>query len=329
MRAYNILLASLICLSGVSYICTVIFNAMSAVALKGLFITTASNISAKYPLDVTPAGWTFSIWSVIYIWNGLWIVYACSTLFRRNKMGRIYAKPDIHPPEFFALWILNNIINIGWLFLWDRELLIFANAFLALIPITAFLMLHISYRRCYRYRAWMLQHQRFDLWCIRILVHNGLATYATWTSIATVINFGIVLKNDAHIQDPNVSTIVLSLIFFALLFWFLMETFILDKYVRYTFTIYPVAIVASVGVFVGVQESPELNDNDVINVVIIAASSVFCLLRFVLLFSCDKLRPLISENKADLHKEFDVNTSHTTSKTNGHINPMDIEGDEL
>lgn len=325
MRAHNILLVSLICLSVVSYICTVIFNAISAVELNGLFKTTASNVSAKYPLDVTPAGWTFSIWSVIYIWNGLWIVYVFSTLFRRNKMGRVYAKPTIHPPEFFALWILNNLINIGWLFLWDRELLIFGNIFLALIPITCFLMLHISYRRCYRYRAWMLQHQRFDLWCIRILVHNGLATYATWTSIATIINFGLVLKYNVHIPDPDVSTIVLSLLFFAVLFWFLMETFIFEKYVRYTFTIYPVAIIASVGVFVGAEESSKLTDNDVINVVIIAASSVFCLLRFALLFSCDKLRPLISENKVDLSKEFHVNTS----QTNGHVNPMDMEGDEL
>lgn len=67
------------------------------------------------------------------------------------------------------------------------------------------------------------------------------------------------------------------------------------------------------------------NANFIFAVVIIAASSVFCLLRFALLFSCDKLRPLISENKVDLSKEFHVNTS----QTNGHVNPMDMEGDEL
>lgn len=44
-----------------------------------------------------------------------------------------------------------------------------------------------------------------------------------------------------------------------------METFIFEKYVRYTFTIYPVAIIASVGVFVGAEESSKLTDNDVIN----------------------------------------------------------------
>ncbi|KAG8571378.1 hypothetical protein GDO81_011620 [Engystomops pustulosus] len=326
MKASNILLITLICLSFISYIVTVVFNALSAVSQSGLFITTASNISGKYPLDVTPAGWTFSIWSVIYIWNGLWIIYVVSTLFRRNKSGPVYLQPEVHPPEFFALWIVNNLINIGWLFLWDRELLIFANIFLALIPITIFLMLHMSYRNCYRHANWMSQNQRFDLWCIRILVHNGLATYATWTSIATIVNFGLVLKyNVSHVMEPYVSSVVLGLIMFALLFWFLMESCMFEKYVRYTFTIYPVAIVASVGIFLGVDEDPEeFSDNEMMNAVIIAVSSAFCVIRFILLFSCDKLRPMISEEKTN-HSEV---ASPTSLHTNGHLNPMTIEMEE-
>ncbi|XP_068090768.1 uncharacterized protein [Hyperolius riggenbachi] len=324
----NILLVSLICFSVISFICTVTLNAFSAIGKDGLFLSSANNISATFPLDVTPEGWTFSIWSVIYAWNGLWLVYIFSTLFRRNKIGRVYAKPAIHPPDFFALWILNNLLNIGWLFLWDRELLIFANVFLALIPVTCFLMLHMSYRNCYRYRAWMSQHQRFDLWCIRILVHNGLSVYATWTCIATIINFGIVLKHCTPMEDPDASTIALCLALFTILFWFLMETFVFEKYVRYTFTVYPVAVIASVGMFVGINESPGLSKNDLINVVIIAASSAFSLLRFALLFSCDKLRPLISENMKEASKEPVISDTSPMSETSGHTNIMAMEGEE-
>ncbi|KAM4029654.1 uncharacterized protein ACNLHF_024586 [Anomaloglossus baeobatrachus] len=328
MKTYNVVLMFLICLSVISYICTVVFNALSAIAQKDLFITTASNVSANYPLDATPAGWTFSIWSIIYIWNGLWIIYVVSTLFRSNKRGRIYLQPAIHPPEFFALWILNNLINIGWLFLWDRELLIYANVFLALIPITIFLMLHMSYKNCYRYADWMSQNQHFDLWCIRVLVHNGLATYATWTSIATLVNFGIVLKyNVSGVADPYVSSVVLGLILFALLFWFLLETFMFEKYVRYTVTIYPVAVVASVGIFLGVDETTEFSDNEMMNAVIIAVSAIACLLRFVLIFSCDKLRPMISEDDTDHIKDFQVAASPSLS-SNDHANPMVLEMEE-
>ncbi|KAM4705000.1 uncharacterized protein WCC33_009831 [Rhinophrynus dorsalis] len=325
MDVHKVLLYSLIILSVVSYVCTIVFNALSAVAENGVFATTASNISSKYSLEITPAGWTFSIWSVIYIWNGLWIVYVFSTLFRRNKSGFVYLKPGIHTPEFFAVWILNNIINISWLFLWDQEILILGNVFLILIPITCILMLTISYRNCYKHGIWMSENSRFDLWCIRILVHNGLATYTTWTCIATVINFGIVLKYYVNIEDAVASNMVLCLVFFALLSWFFMETFVFEKYVRYTFTIYPVAIIASVGVFVERDHSAALSTNDIINIVIIGMSSFACLLRFTLLFSCDKLRPLFSEkhfktSNGDLHVS---NTQQTRS--DGHTNPMTIE----
>ncbi|OCT76582.1 hypothetical protein XELAEV_18031785mg [Xenopus laevis] len=137
----------------------------------------------------------------------------------RNAEGYIYVTARLHPPEFFVVWIVNNIVNIGWLFLWDQEILIFANVFIVLLPISLYLMLAISYRNCYKYGAWMSQNNPSDLWCTRILVHNGLATYATWTSVATFLNFGIVLKYYVKIEDPNVSNIILCLIFLALVFW--------------------------------------------------------------------------------------------------------------
>uniref|UniRef100_A0A1B8YA49 Uncharacterized protein n=1 Tax=Xenopus tropicalis TaxID=8364 RepID=A0A1B8YA49_XENTR len=265
MAKHNLLLFSLIILTAVSYIVTVIFNALSAISNNGVFATIAKNVSDKYSLDITPAGWTFSIWSVIYIWNGAWIVYAVSTLFRRNSMGYIYVTPGLHPPEFFVIWIVNNIVNIGWLFLWDQEILIFANVFIVLLPISLYIMLAISYRNCYKYGAWMWENNRVDLWCTRILVHNGLATYATWTTAATCLNFGIVLKYYVKIEDPAVSSITLCLIFLALVFWLMLETFVFEKYVRYTFTIYPVAIVASAGVYTGSKTSSDLSTVNMIN----------------------------------------------------------------
>ncbi|CAH2284630.1 Hypothetical predicted protein [Pelobates cultripes] len=326
MSAYNKLLGALIILSVVSYICTVIFNVISAIGKGGLFNTIASNVSDKYPLDVTPAGWTFSIWSVIYIWNGLWIVYVLSTLFRRSKDEYIYAKLGIHPPEFFTMWILNNSINIGWLFIWDKEYLIFSNVFLVLIPITCFMMLQISCSRCYRHRKILAENYRVDLWCTRILVHNGLAMYATWTSIATIINFGMVLKYYVPIRDPGVSSMVLCLVFFALVFWFLMETFVFEKYLRYTFTIYPVAIVATVGVYFG-KETSSTAETDVLKVVLISASCIACFLRFTLFFSCGKLRPLFKEAKYDHQKtKVEMKTSDIqTAQINGHTNPIPLE----
>ena len=33
-----------------------------------IFVSTVGNLSDKYDLSFTPAGFTFSIWSIIYIW---------------------------------------------------------------------------------------------------------------------------------------------------------------------------------------------------------------------------------------------------------------------
>ncbi|KAM8966665.1 uncharacterized protein RCH25_025318 [Pelodytes ibericus] len=327
MTVSNKLVFAFTILSVVSYICTVIFNALSAIAQKGLFYATGSNISGKYSLDVTPAGWTFSIWSVIYIWNGLWIIYAFSTLFRRKKQDYIYVTPGIHPPGFFAVWIINNVINIGWLFLWDREYLVLANVFLVLLPATCFMMLYMSYKHCYKHREQLEKDYKFDLWCTRILVHNGLATYATWTTIATALNFGIVLKYYLLLQDPGVSNVVLCIIFFALAFWFLLETCVFEKYVRYTFTIYPVAIIAAAGVYLGREPSSVMSEKDLINIVIIAASSAACLLRFVLLFTCDILGPLFSKKNVNTQNSYADIPGPTTEfvQSNGHTNPIALE----
>ncbi|CAJ0936831.1 unnamed protein product [Ranitomeya imitator] len=104
------------------------------------------------------------------------------------------------------------------------------------------------------------------IWSDHAPVHNGLAAYGTWTSIATLVNFGIALKhNVSHVDDPYISSVVLGLILFAISFWFLMEIFIFEKYVRYTVTIYPVTVVASVGIFLGVDETAEFSDNEMMN----------------------------------------------------------------
>lgn len=52
--------------------------------LAGLFNQTVGEISDKYTVFITPAGWTFSIWSVIYIYLAAGVIY--SILDNQNKM---------------------------------------------------------------------------------------------------------------------------------------------------------------------------------------------------------------------------------------------------
>lgn len=48
----------------------------------GPFTTTTANISAVFDTPITPSGWTFSIWSIIYVWLTVMIIYILSGLCR-------------------------------------------------------------------------------------------------------------------------------------------------------------------------------------------------------------------------------------------------------
>ena len=51
---------------------------------SGIFYNTIGGLSDKYPLDITPSGWAFSIWGIIYLWLGISIVFSKSSLLQNN-----------------------------------------------------------------------------------------------------------------------------------------------------------------------------------------------------------------------------------------------------
>jgi len=44
------------------------------ISMTGIFGATNTEISHKYQTLVTPAGWAFSIWGIIFIWEGVFVV---------------------------------------------------------------------------------------------------------------------------------------------------------------------------------------------------------------------------------------------------------------
>ncbi|XP_051879336.1 uncharacterized protein LOC127574388 isoform X2 [Pristis pectinata] len=194
----------------VVYIITLIMNALAGKGPKsGIFLQTVGNISNKLSTEFTPAGWTFSIWGVIYTWQAVWLIYVCSGLCRRHTIP--------------------------------------ALIFLALVAFTNYVVLFFSYHGLYTQGPWLQKYRKVDLWLVRILVQNGIAVYATWTTIATLLNFAVVLTYNASVTMVTSGTICLSLLAFEVVLWFYLENFVFDKYVRYTLTIYPVVIVALSG----------------------------------------------------------------------------------
>ncbi|XP_009280884.1 PREDICTED: uncharacterized protein LOC103901687 [Aptenodytes forsteri] len=287
-------------LSLATFMVMVILNAGNATGIfKGLFRTTPGNISAKYNTDFTPAGWTFFIWNVIYAWQLAWLLYALSGICRRNELGCVYIKPDLLPIPFYVVWILNNGLNVGWLFLWDREYLLPALVFLAALTLTTCAALFISHQALSIHSSWLVKGHKAELWLICILVQNGLALYATWTTIATLLNFAIVLIYKWNVSNETATTASLSILALNLVIWFYLENFFLDQYVRYNLTIYPVVIIALTGSACKNFSFSSPMTNSVFIVVLLAMTCLIFAVRLGLVTWRHYKRPLAASETPD------------------------------
>lgn len=87
-----------------------------------------AQISDENPTLITPAGYVFSIWSVIYIVLGVFVI---GQLLPSGKEVREKAG---------WLFIISSILNIVWLYLWQHELLLFSVVVMFLLLITLILI---------------------------------------------------------------------------------------------------------------------------------------------------------------------------------------------
>lgn len=217
------------------------------------FNETVGDVSSNYELAVTPPGWTFSIWGLIYAWQFLWLIYGWTFVFRPN-----YAKTI--PLLTYVLFSAACLINVGWIYAFTNDQIAVAFALLILLSITLYATIGASVVMFY-YRVEHLKRKKqwVDLFLTAGLLHNGLAVYATWTTVATLINMGIIMQYtvDDPLDRTTVGLVVLSVLMGEVIIWFLLENSILDRFVRYIFTIYPVLIWALSGVL-----SKHFDDND-------------------------------------------------------------------
>ncbi|XP_061661730.1 uncharacterized protein si:ch211-161h7.5 [Syngnathoides biaculeatus] len=250
----------------------------------GPFTTTTGNVSDMFGTEITPSGWTFSIWSVIYVWLTLMIIYILTNLCRKNSYGYVYCCPPVLPYGFFICWCLNMWFNIAWLLVWDRVWMIAALVFLILVVGTNCGMTYFACYGLYVYGAWLNKYHNMDLWLIRILVQNGVMIYTTWTTIAMLINLAIVLTYEANVSPTNAATMSYCALTVVLLVWFFLQNVILDKHMRYIFIDYPVIIWALAGNFDKNYNAESLTLSAIFIVVLLVVASILYAVRLVLLF---------------------------------------------
>ena len=204
--------------------------------------------SREYYLEVTPAGWTFSIWSIIYTLEALWVGYTLVNVFCRGPRGTPYADPLLVPYTVIVASMVACMLNIAWLIVFDRQIIWASALVLNSYSLIFYYMLAHCYISLDEDRL-AEQGRTLDIWLTRILVHNGIAMQATWVSIATLLNYAMVTiyTLDPGLSVTDGSTMSLLLLAGAIVTFTLTDLVWLDRYSRYTVTPYLVLVMALTG----------------------------------------------------------------------------------
>jgi len=153
----------------VAFAVTVLVNGLagSTTLLGGV---TSADVSDRYPTLVTPAGFTFAIWGIIYTLLAVFIIY------------QLLAKNKTFLQQVGVFFALSSLLNICWLFLWHYNLI--SYSLILMFGLLASLIL--VYLRLDIGRATVSLKER-------ICVHLPFSVYLGWISIATIANVSVAL----------------------------------------------------------------------------------------------------------------------------------------
>jgi hypothetical protein len=153
------------------FILTVIVNSIagSTTLIGGRDTATVSN---NNPTLITPAGYVFSIWGIIYILLGAFVVYQALPRERGSDYHR----------KIGWLFVLSSLINIAWIFVWQFESLI-----LSVVLIFALLLSLIAiYLRLNIGRSKVRTSDKFEF-------HLPFSVYLGWITIASIADVAVTL----------------------------------------------------------------------------------------------------------------------------------------
>ena len=150
---------------------TVVVNSLAGgTTLIGGQVTAA--VSDANPTLITPAGYVFSIWGVIYMLLGVFVVYQALP----SQQGKEYQS------KIGWLFVLSSLINIGWLYLWQFE-------YLSLSVVLMFLLLATLISIYMRLRIGKSAVSLRE----RLAVQLPFSVYLGWITIASIANVAATL----------------------------------------------------------------------------------------------------------------------------------------
>ncbi|RNA05135.1 hypothetical protein BpHYR1_049974 [Brachionus plicatilis] len=285
---HNWFIVALILSNILIYVTMLGFNILASFPINSttkLFPTDVGGISNDYYIEVTPASWVFStVWTIIFVWNALWLIYAFINIFRRLKDNTLfYRKFDFLNFGVFIAFIVNNLSIIAWLFLWSNKFIGWALLLIVFCVIPLNVALFIFYRKLDECKEDLKEHKMIvDLVFIRILPQNGLATFATWLTLATNLNFATFLAYECGAEQDAASTVILFIILTIAVVYFVIENFIWQRYLLYNFSPWFVINFALLGSVIKNYDASNPSRNNIITIILLIITFLLAIGKIVL-----------------------------------------------
>jgi len=155
---------------------TIVVNYLAnALPLAG---KTTGEVSGLYENLFAPAGFTFSIWGVIYLLLIIFVVY--------QAKGLLKFKDEKRPPSYYhriGYWFfISCLANAAWIFAWHYEVI--------WLSIVLMIVILISLLKIYTRLG---VGQRIVKHTERYLIHLPFSVYLGWISVATIANAAVLL----------------------------------------------------------------------------------------------------------------------------------------
>ena len=156
----------------IAFFAMVIVNTLAnTLPIGGL---TTGQVSSKSPTLFTPAPFTFSIWGVIYLMMGVFVLYQLGTTDTSTNLFN-------HQDKISVWFIISCIMNIAWIFSWHYQKIGFSVLFIVLL---LFSLIQINLAMTVEHHTGIGK---------RISVY-GFNIYLGWITAATIANISVFLK---------------------------------------------------------------------------------------------------------------------------------------
>jgi hypothetical protein len=155
---------------------------------------TTAELSDAYPNLFVPAGFTFSIWGIIYLLMLIFLIYQAYQYKQNNENS-------IRNIESIGLWFLiSGMANGTWILAWHYEF-VFLSLCIMLILLYSLLKIYLT-----------LDNNRPHTLGDNLAIRTFLSVYLGWISVATIANvttFFVSIGWTSFLFSPSTWTIVM------------------------------------------------------------------------------------------------------------------------